>query len=362
MKGFIKVESYPQYKPVRWINSRVDEFKVWCGPMFKAIEQVVYDMMPEFIKHTPVPDRPAKINRLDDNIFTHKYATDWTSMEKHFKARVMRALEFPLYDHMLSNLPRRDRNFLFTILSGTNIITGMHGISAKVHATRMSGEMNTSLGNGWCNRLVSKFIVEVLKKGKFVGYVEGDDSIFASSVEVTTEDYHRLGFDVKINEFDTASEASFCGIISAADGSLIRDPIRVLQTFGWTSSFISSGERVMMELLRAKAMSLAFECPACPIVTALAEAALKYTRGVTPRFVSDGYHDFSIIPRDEKHINCNKPSAAARALMEKKFGISASLQEYIEELIKLHDFDRIATILPASQNSWNYEQLYVATG
>jgi len=209
---------------------------------------------------------------------------------------------------------------------------------------------------------VSKYIVEVLKRGKFVGYVEGDDSIFASSVEVTTEDYRNLGFDVKINEFDTASEASFCGIISASDGSLIRDPIRVLQTFGWTSSFISSGERVMMELLRAKAISLAFECPACPIVTALAQAALRYTRGVTPRFVSDGYHDFSIIPRDEKGLKCREPSAPARALMEKKFGISASLQVYLELLIANQDFDRISEILPASQDSWNYEQLYVATG
>lgn len=39
------------------INSRSDAFKAFSGPFFKAIEKVVYEM-PEFIKHTPVPDRP----------------------------------------------------------------------------------------------------------------------------------------------------------------------------------------------------------------------------------------------------------------------------------------------------------------
>lgn len=40
--SFVKTESYPEWKWCRMINSRSDAFKVFSGPLIKAVEEVVY--------------------------------------------------------------------------------------------------------------------------------------------------------------------------------------------------------------------------------------------------------------------------------------------------------------------------------
>jgi hypothetical protein len=280
-------------------------------------------------------------------------------MEKHFKADVMDAIEFELYRNTLRNMSEDDLSFLFNILKGTNIITGMHGCRAKVKATRMSGEMNTSLGNGWSNYVVFDYIVSN-KGGHWEGYVEGDDGIFVTDVEVTTEDYNALGFDVKIKEHDTTTTASFCGIIASSDGTLIKDPRKVFETFGWTSSFINAGESIMMELLRAKALSLAYECGACPILWTLAQEALKFTRNYEPRFIVDWYH--KEVPNDEANAPIYEPTAAARSKMAQVFDIPVGIQLEVEDAIRRNDMNKVFQLLPSTLEMQHYCSCYVAIG
>jgi len=232
----------------------------------------------------------------------------------------------------------------------------------------MSGEMNTSLGNGWANYILFSYIVQG-KGGEWEGFVEGDDGIFCSSVPVETSDYNRLGFDVKIEEVDNISEASFCGIISAPDGTLLKDPRRVLQTFGWTHSFIHAGDEVMDELLRAKALSLCYEAPQCPILGVLARSALAFTEGVTPRFVQDGYHDYSMLGDFE--IPEFNPSSQARSTFasinwakegEAPLFISIPLQKQIEEALIKGDMDFVARALPAPRAVQDYCLRYIEPG
>lgn len=223
----------------------------------------------------------------------------------------------------------------------------------------MSGELNTSAGNGWLNLTIFDYIVTVLKGGEWDGYVEGDDGIFASTVDVTTQDYANLGFDVKVEHHESVSTASFCGIIAAADGTLLKDPRRVFQKFGWTHSFISAGDQIMDQLLRAAALSLAYEAPQCPIIRALANKALELTRGVVPRFVPDGYHE-PVLP--EYKIPNYAPSAAARAAFHTKFGVSPSTQIWAERLIMEGRTDHLVSIFPPTQDMSHYVQAYCSSG
>ncbi len=282
-------------------------------------------------------------------------------MEKHFKKRVMNAVEWPLYDHMFRNMKRQDRWFLYSILGGTNIIKGVHGCKAKVKATRMSGEMNTSIGNGWTNKIVTEYIIWT-KGGQYQGYFEGDDGIFASSVPLCTQDYRDLGFDVKLIDISSCSEASFCGIISALDTTLVRDPRRIFTNFGWTRSFMSAGDDIMRELLRAKALSLAYECGKAPIIWALARKALDETRGVSPRFVRDGYHEHLHVPTDERNIDLRQPSPAARELVSFLFGITPEVQLKAESLIFEGKMDELGLLLPSNDDMYRYSLAYVAEG
>jgi len=335
VKCFGKNENYETEKYLRLICSRIDDFKSWCGRFIKGIEEVFYHACPWIIKHVPVHMRPALVADLDKHVTGHKYATDWSTMEKHFKKDVMDAIEGPLLTHMMIDLRASEIRYLRRILTGTNKLYGGKGIKASVNATRMSGEMTTALFNAWANYILITYVVES-KGGKCEGFVEGDDSIFWTDTTLTKEDFQDLGFDVKVIEHTSASEASFCGIISTSDGTLLRDPVRIFNKFGWTTSMIHAGDQVMNELLRAKALSGIYEAGQCPIIGSLFRMALRETRGYTPRFIEDGYHNTTLIPRDESIIEPFSPSAEARALFAKKFNIGVDTQLLIESFFDTH--------------------------
>jgi hypothetical protein len=334
------------------INSRCDAFKVWSGPLFKSIENYVYEHIPFFIKHVPVPDRPALIMALK-RAGVYFYATDFTAYESHFTPEFMDICECQLYRHLLGHSV--DSEFLCKTIMGDNRMRTRSGCRARVKGRRMSGDMCTSLGNGFTNLMLVLFLAAE-KKGQVTGYVEGDDGIFASTVPLTSDDYSRLGFTIKIEQVSDPCEASFCGMIFTESGQIIRDPVKVLMGFGWTGSFINAGQEIMDQLLRAKALSGVYETGQCPIAGALYRYALAQTVGVCPRFVSDGFHQ---VPRDTNTLEAFNPSPTTRALFSKLYGISESCQIQVEKSILSGDFDTVASLLPAPPEVAQYFDNYV---
>lgn len=347
---FVKSEFYLAWKHARMINSRADVFKVWSGPKFKAIENVVYQL-PEFIKHIPVPERPSHIAGLKQ-AGRRYYQTDFTAFESHFTPEVLDVCECELYRHCLAN--DRDAEFLCSVIMGTNNMRTRTGVRAQVKGRRMSGDMCTSLGNGFTNLMLAKFIVSE-KHGELVGYVEGDDGLFCTDVSLDAADYARLGFTIKIEEVPDPCEASFCGMVFSGSGEIIREPRKFLMGFGWTQSFINAGPRIMDELLRAKALSTVYETPQCPIVGALARYALKKTSHVHPRFVQDGFH---ILP-DVASVTEFQPSSDTRQLFEHLYGVSIIAQLAIEDAVARGDFGTVASLLPPTEVQSDYCSKYV---
>jgi len=335
---FVKTECYPSYKHARMINSRCDAFKVFSGPRFKAIEQVVY-LDPHFIKHISVPDRPALIAALI-NAGCRYYNTDFTAFESHFTPELMDACECVLYRWCLRN--DRYVEVLCSAITGRNSMRTRSGCYADVMGRRMSGDMCTSLGNGFTNLMLIHYL-SVKHNFIYDGYVEGDDGIFAiCNFELTKDHYLACGFSIKIVELPSPCLASFCGLVCGRDLQIIRDPYRFIQKFGWTHSLIYAGDRIMNELLRAKALSAVYESPHCPIVGVLARYALSVTRGCNPRFVDDGYHT---LPPDEFSIPEFSPSLETRQLFQDCFSISVSEQYIMESLINQGKFDLLSPLL-----------------
>lgn len=349
--AFVKTEFYCEWKNARMINSRCDKFKVWSGPRFKAIENVVYEI-PEFVKHVPCDERPSRVAGFK-KAGRRYYATDFTAYESHFSPAFIRACEGQLYEHVLSN--DVDARILTNTIAGVNRMKTRTGISAKCKGRRMSGDMCTSLGNGFANLMLAKFIAHK-KGGEITGFVEGDDGLFATDVELCAQDWEDLGFTIKIDEISDPCTASFCGMIFADSGEVIRSPIKFLMGFGWTKSFINAGERIMDELLRAKALSTVYETPQCPIVSPMARYALQKTRHVTPRFIDDGYHQ---IIKDEFILPDFNPADDTRDLFARLFGVSVDTQLEIERLIGVGDMAGVARLLPAPVDSEEYASKYV---
>lgn len=343
INGFIKRESYAStdagLKYPRMINSRSDVFKVFSGPAFKSMEKVVFQN-PWFIKKVPVQDRPSAIDRLRQPGHSY-YQSDFASFEAHFRPRIMDAVELELYAYMLIKFPVLSNCICQTIRASDgncprhdrfqNKIRSNTGVQCKVQGRRMSGDMCTSLGNGFTNLMMWLFMCEELGV-ESTGYVEGDDGIFAvkGPVAPTSQMYLEAGWTIDIIKVDDPAEASFCGCLYS-DGCIIRDPRKALCTFGWSLSMPSAGDALRKQLLRAKSLSMACELPQCPILGAIARRGVQLTEGVKPRYVRDGYTELLETAVPSTAPFC--PPSGVRSLFERKFGISAETQIKLESLI-----------------------------
>lgn len=357
--SFVKSEYYTNLKHARMINSRHDAFKVWSGPWFKAIENELY-RRPEFVKHVPVPDRPQLVKGLRQ-ANTHYYQTDFTAFEGSFTPAVMDALELQLYRHCMA-ASRKDAEFLCGVISGRNRMSTHIGVHAAVDGRRMSGDMCTSLGNGFSNLMLSMFIAH--EKGAeepyIRGLVEGDDGLFASTVPLESRDYRTLGFNIAIVEVMDPCVASFCGMVFAEDTQIIKDPVKFLCGFGWTHSFIGAGNAIMGQLLRAKALSACYETPHCPIIGEMARQALVRTRQYRPRFAEDGYHHCPL--SDEMNVPSFSPTQATRTLFSQLYGVSIEAQLEVESLIRQGRLDLVQHIIhPNYDQSWYAANYIVPT-
>jgi len=345
-----KRESYPEYKHARSINSRSDAFKAYSGPMFKAIEEELY-RHPYFVKHMTPEERMERVLglRAEGSLC---YATDFTAFESHFVPEVMDALELQLYNHCLVHYPE-DAAIIARTLAGTNNMVTRFGLRAKCQGRRMSGDMCTSLGNGFSNLMLALFIAN--EKGAHLdGIVEGDDGLFVVDKELSDADWLKLGFTIKISRVANPCAASFCGLIFGPDRQVIRDPVRFLENFGWSESYITGSERVHMELLRAKSLSALHETPDCPIFGVIARQAHSITMGYAARF-TDRWRALHTPEWAEKPF---APTLATRVLFQDMYGVSVEQQLVIEDKILRGDMN-FSDMLRVHNHIQDYESRYV---
>lgn len=273
VKSFVKDEAYPEYKYPRLINARVDEAKVQMGPFFKCVEEVVFKL-PCFVKKIAVVDRPRYIY---ENVYqpgAYYFATDYSQFEAHFKRELMESVEFVLYEHMLKEHPKQNEimSLLRLMLLEDNEIKGKL-FTAKVNATRMSGEMNTSLGNGFSNMILMSYLESIGKLKNLKGVYEGDDGLSSSTIMPPDTAYLKsLGLNVKLELHESLETAKFCGLtFDPISYETISDPVPALLKFGWSkASYVHCGEKTARALVRSKAMSLYSEFAHCPILSVFA--------------------------------------------------------------------------------------------
>lgn len=369
VKMFMKTETYGDYKHGRAINSRSDRFKLEVGPIFAAIEKEVFKS-PWFIKKVPVKERAKYVY---DRLYAPggKYiATDYTSFEALFVEEIMDAVEFELYDWVTGQLPCHDE-FMRTVrgvLGGRNVITNKN-IGLCVDATRMSGEMCTSLGNGFSNLMFMLFLCEELGS-KVIGVVEGDDGLFRVVGRIPhVSDFADLGLIIKLEVHENLNEASFCGqVFDTEEMVVICDPRKVLGNFGYIDGrYFGLSRNKILGLLRAKAWSFGYQYPACPIISSLARAYLRLTASIDHR-VALRLPGLSQWERDRllESFGAGRPElnqavgSATRALMERVYGVTTAVQikyeEYFDSLTALEPIPNWLN-LPAS---WaDYFERYV---
>lgn len=340
LKSFCKAETYPKFKHMRGINSRSDEFKCWSGPVFKCIEKELFKH-PAFIKKVPIDERPEYIYNRIFREGAQYIATDYTSFEASFVTDLMEACEFELYDYMTSNLACHDdfMRVIRGVLGGTNECQFKY-FKVEVAGKRMSGEMCTSLGNGFTNLMAMLFTCQRNGNTGVAGVVEGDDGLFTMvGSPPTTEMFAELGLVMKLELHDRLEEASFCGIVfSSEDKKNITNPLEVLADFGWAGrDYVCSSKGTKLALLRCKALSFAHQYKGCPIIGRLAECALRLTSHVKINKILeskslaqwDREQLLEAIKSDNNTLY-EEPGFATRVLVERLYGITTRDQLVIE--------------------------------
>lgn len=364
VKGFAKEESYgASIKHARTINSRSDVYKTLVGPTYKLIEKHVF-ARPEFIKKIPGHERAQYILehvRRDGTVYV---CTDYTSFESSFTKKIMECVEMVLYRYMLKNHP--DRKFILKLIKAQTVTNhiGYKGFKARISATRMSGEMNTSLGNGFTNLMLFDWMCKEQGIG-YTGVVEGDDGLFSVSKVPDFSWTNAIGFAVKPEVHRSIGTASFCGqVFDEEECQLIRDPMKALIKIGWsTRQYVPASERTLMALARARALSMIYENPSCPILRNWCLKVLRQTGGVNiDRLVArikDAWERERLTLAFEYYkarpVSTPEPGPNTRFLMEEMFSITVETQLAIEQIIDTWMGGRLVIpdfVIP-DQYGWN---------
>lgn len=264
-------------------------------------------------------------------------STDYTSFEAHFSSSIIKICEVQLYKYMTRLLPCRDRvDMICKALYGVNTLN-FQSMSCKVTGVRMSGDMCTSLGNGFTNLMMMMFWAHE-NCARVTGVVEGDDGLFRVTKVPEADFFRRLGFTIKIEASSSLAEAQFCSMcFNEENCRVLCDPIKKVLNTGWTFSDCRFSAKARCELLRGKAISLLCECPGVPVVHSLAKwiyrtlgvGAVRYS-GLSGSF--DHYEEMIDINEDRvAHGLTQVPTLTDRQLVEKHFGIPMFSQLKIEE-------------------------------
>lgn len=343
VKSFVKDEPYPKYKYPRSINSRVDAAKCYFGPVVDAISKRVMSL-DWFIKYIPVAQRPMVLRDTLLKTGAQYVFTDFTSFEAHFTPEVMEMTQMKLFKHMVGKTdPKWFSKYRMT-MKGMNVLQFKH-FTCLIEGTRMSGEMDTSLSNGFANLMLFLFLAHKNKATDVKGFVEGDDGIFVvtpNSARPTVEQFKDLGFNIKIGVTDALSEASFCGqVYDMTDLKVVTDPLEVLARVGFTNKrYVNAKHSTRMALLRAKGFSLVYQYDGCPILATLGKRLLELTEGYTvgDKIVNalDQWEKARLVEAMYNKLPSSPVGMNTRALVEKLYNIpifeQIEMEHWISEL------------------------------
>lgn len=346
VKLFAKEEVYDGFKHARGIYARDDVAKVFFGPYFKLMEEELYKQ-PEFIKHVPVAERPKYILDMVGGNACSYLTTDYSSFECHFTGEIMENCEFLLYEHMLSGLPegRLIMKVIRKVLAGDNYIK-CKGFSARIPATRMSGEMCTSLGNGFSNLMFMQNYCDYTGQ-KLCGVVEGDDGLFKFYGDQNFSILEENGLLLKMQSHDSLSTASFCGMIFDEESMQpITNPYKAIAKLGWSNRrYCRSNDHKLHALQRAKLLSTIHQYPSCPILTEFCKFGLRHNKStdVLAKKLVCKSGNYSMYEKEkffaaiDTAVVFSEPSPQTRELFDSLYMISSTLQLSIESRLAADD-------------------------
>lgn len=342
-KCFIKEEGYVKPKFPRGIFSYSDESKLVIGPIQYAMDKILFSNK-YFVKGKDPKNYLTIMQQClgDDKCME----TDYSKFEKHHDVVSNKLLKY-WQIKSLKNLPitNRYKKYVLGLFNNDNIMK-FKNVKACLQGGLMSGAMWTSSSNSLLNLIFTSYLVLEAKYGKdakdhideFRGLFEGDDGICVAS-NVNDNTIRRLGLDLKFEFGDHFTDLKFCGMTGPRNGEIITDPSKFLRNFYVISNrYKNSNNEKKTQMMKAKAMSLKYLFPNCPIVSVACDKLLE-KGGFNFKTVSASHNRWGMdllkkaVATDDWRIKADI-SIQSRLDMEKKFKFSVETQLYIEQCIR----------------------------
>nr|QRQ90170.1 MAG: hypothetical protein [Riboviria sp.] len=393
-KSFVKDEPYEEEKPLRWINASSDLIKVAFGPIADACMHRLVESE-SMIKTVPVAERAKAICSVLGGPYQIAQSSDATAMEDHYanipnpnndpRYRIqneamiylcggklvplplLRAVQFAFYE--TPGVPKgilveqfesiREsanlRSFFRNIIDTYRKLKMREFGYVLVNAILCSGEMNTSFKNTFTMYVMVNYASFDLSRGihplaRTVN--EGDDSLAVYASKPPTELWWREhGWVVKVEFRGPVHRASFCGLIfDPLELKVVPDIRKNLAKLGWVGrKYVRSPPKIMMGLLRSKALSMACEFKDVPILGPLSMRLLELTRHVHVRQSIIDSMDMYTRERFMTYLN-EKPwmtppnvGDGTRALVADMQNISVSVQIQMERHLSIIPFGEFST-------------------
>lgn len=348
--SFIKREFYPEPKEPRIINARPDPFKAVVAPFIKDIEHgTIYNE--HFVKGKTQDEVALRMLGIA-NLY-HKIAeTDYSSFEGSYVAEFQRVCELELFRFYLQNNPEIFEIIKFCYYGETKCVlkTSKHmKAHVKFEGSRMSGDMWTSLGNGFSNMMLFTFCAKLTMESKpleeqlamsFDYIVEGDDGFFGMNFDIDLSIVKELGFKLKLHETSDMNDLSFCSINLSPEGVPVPDFWRSIEKFGWSfkesiiDHYSDKPNREELKQIRAIGLSCLARSAGVPILQELGAQLIKLTDHIkTDNRYFDQYemekYKLNVVDPETKPI-----TDATRMYFSKRFGIPVHRQLELEAFIR----------------------------
>lgn len=351
-KGFVKKEFYDKPKYHRIISSPDNLEKVVQGPLAHAIEEKLF-ALPFFIKKVPREQWPAYIADICEGEGLSCYNSDYESFEASFVVEVKKAVELQMAEYMLSNfLCELGAVDMLSRVCRVHIMSKL--FVGWMKARRHSGEMTTSLFNGFSNLVVNAFIALKLNGATiFRGVVEGDDGLFVhNGRQPQPAQFEQLGFKIKIIHIEKFYEASFCGVVFHPESlRTLANPWKALLTVSWApDEYLRSSKETRRLLGIVKGLSYLAQYPGCPVIKSISEWLLRvngFERHRTEEYMlwyesqrATGWWERKIAGQVRtSQLRVCEPNLQDRLLVERLFGMSLEVQCELERRLDASSAD-----------------------
>lgn len=244
VRMFLKDDKYVdgEFKEPRCIQYRSKRYHLRLGSYLAPIEHAFYGVLgpagvPVCAKARNTFDRAADLRVMwDAHNSPVAILLDHSKFDAHVSPELLR-VEHAFY----SLLVPEEKLARLLEMQRVNRGRTATGTSYSVKATRMSGDVNTGLGNSVLNYGMIRAWLDAYGVSADV-YVDGDDSVVVMSrvdlhlVDPTT--FARFGMETKVDYAYQFEEVDFCQcrpVETVSGWRMVRNPTRVVSRAPWTT-------------------------------------------------------------------------------------------------------------------------------